>query len=83
MDNRETYETYSAAAIAELNGAIAADGLTGTQIARQLGMDYNTLRRYLRNEREIPMIVLYGIIDQLTISEAELFAKARARFERQ
>lgn len=82
MDNRETYESFSAAVIAQLNAEIAAAGLNMSAIAKDLGIDYSTLRRYLRNEREIPVIVLYAIIGKLSIDEAQLFTLARARFDR-
>jgi transcriptional regulator with XRE-family HTH domain len=82
VDNRDRYETYSAATIAALNGAIKADGLNVSKLAKRIGVDYNTLRRYLRSEREMPMIVLYAIVDQLTIDEAELFTQAQKRFDR-
>lgn len=81
VDNQETYETYSAAVIAALNGAIATDGLNMSTVAKQIGVDYGTLRRYLRNEREIPVLVLYAIIDQISIDEGELFRRARALFD--
>jgi transcriptional regulator with XRE-family HTH domain len=82
VDNRETYESFSAAVIAQLNAEITGDGLNMSTLAKQIDVDYGTLRRYLRNEREIPVLVLYAIIDQLSISEAELFTLARARFDR-
>lgn len=82
VDNRAQYETFSAAVLGELNGAITAAGMNVTSMAKRLGMDYNTLRRYLSGEREIPVLVLYAAIDQLPIDEAELFRRARARFER-
>lgn len=80
--NREKYETFSAAVIAQLNAEISAAGLKMSELARRLDVDYGTLRRYLKNEREIPVVVLYAIIDQLPITEAQLFTLARARFDR-
>lgn len=82
MENRDQYETFSSAVIAELNGAIAAAGMNITSLAKKIGADYNTLRRYLSGEREIPVLVLYAIIDQLPIDEAELFRRARVAFDR-
>jgi transcriptional regulator with XRE-family HTH domain len=82
VDNREQYETFSSAVLAELSGAIKAAGMNVTALAKRIDMDYNTLRRYINGEREIPMVVLYAVIDQLPIDEAELFKRARARFER-
>jgi hypothetical protein len=82
VENRETYESFSAAVIAQLNAEISAAGLKSSDIARKLDIDYGTLRRYLKNEREIPVVVMYAIIDQLPdVSEAELFTRARARFD--
>lgn len=80
VDDRDKYESYSAAVMAELNGAITAAGMNATSLAKRLGMDYNTVRRYLAGEREMPMLVLYAIIAQLPIDEAELFRRARAGF---
>lgn len=79
--NRDRYESFSAAVIAQLNAEISAEGLKMSELARRLDIDYGTLRRYLKNEREIPTIVLYAIIDQLPVSEAQLFTRARARFD--
>lgn len=82
MDNPESYESFSAAVIAQLNAEIAAAGLNRSVLAKRLDIDYGTLGRYLKNEREIPMKILYAIVDQLDISEADLFKLARARFDR-
>lgn len=82
VDNRETYESFSAAVIAQLNAEISGDGLNMSTLAKQLDIDYGTLRRYLKNEREIPVIVLYAIIDKLSVDEATLFTLARERFDR-
>jgi transcriptional regulator with XRE-family HTH domain len=81
VDKRETYESFSAAVIAQLNAEMSAEGLKMSELARRLDIDYGTLRRYLKNEREIPVVVLYAIIDQLPITEAEFFTRARARFD--
>jgi transcriptional regulator with XRE-family HTH domain len=82
VDNPEAYESFSAAVIAQLNAEIAGAGLKRAELARKLGMDYVTLGRYLKGEREIPVIVLYAIIDQLPIDEAGLFKLARERYDR-
>lgn len=82
MDKRETYESFSAAVIAQLNGEISAAGLTRTALAKQIDVDYGTLSRYLKNDREIPMHVLWAIIDQLDVDEATVFRLARERFDR-
>lgn len=82
VDNRESYESFSAAVIAQLNAEMVGDGLNMATLAKQIDVDYGTLRRYLKGEREIPVIVLYAIIDKLSVDESELFKLARARFER-
>lgn len=81
VDTRETYKTFSDAVIAQVNAEIARDGLNRSVIAKRIDIDYGTLSRYLKNERPIPILVFYAVIDQLKISESELFRLARERFE--
>lgn len=81
VDNRETYD-LSAAVTAQLNAEISAAGLKRSELARTLEMDYGTLSRYLKNEREMPMHVLWAIIDQLDVDEATILKLARERFDR-
>lgn len=82
MDSRETYDSFSAAVIAQLNAEISGAGLNRAELARTIGIEYKTLGRYLKNEREIPMHVLWAIIDQLDIDEATLLKLARERLDR-
>lgn len=83
VDNPESYATFSSAVIAQLNAEITAAGMNRATLARQIGMDYGTLGRYLKDERDIPILVLYAIVDRLPIDEATLFTRARERFEQQ
>jgi hypothetical protein len=82
MENEETYKDLSGAVIAQLNAEIKGDGLNVSVMAKKIGVDYNTLRRYLKNERDIPMPIFYAIVDQLSIDEADLFKLARGRLAR-
>lgn len=82
VDSRETYDSFSAAVIAQLNGEITAAGLNRAEIARALGVDYKQLGRYLKGEREIPVHILWAIIDLLPkVDEATLLKRARDRFD--
>jgi transcriptional regulator with XRE-family HTH domain len=82
VKDEERYKSYSAALIAQMNAEIKGDGETVRSIAAKIGVDYNTLRRYLAGDREIPMTVMYAIVDQLSVDESELYRLARARFDR-
>lgn len=81
MSEPDTYESFSAAVIAQLNAELGAAGLSRAEVARNIGVDYKQLGRYLKGEREIPVKVLYAIVDELPIDEAKLFRRARERFD--
>lgn len=78
----EPYAAFSAAVIAQLNAEIAGAGLKRAELARKIDINYVQLGRYLKGERELPMSVLYAIVDQLPIDEATLFRLARERVDR-
>ena len=82
MSEPDAYQPWSEAVVAQINAEIAGAGLNRAELARKIDVNYVQLGRYLKGEREIPMRVLYAIIEQLPIDEATLFRRARERFDR-
>lgn len=73
---------YSEAVLEQLNAEIGANpNLTDKAIAGKIGMDYNTLRRYLRGERKMPLHVFWGVLSALDIEESTFLTRARTRLE--
>lgn len=75
----EEINALSRGILAQLNAEIAAAGLDVKKFARGLGADYNTFRRYMNGEREIPMHVFWAALDALSIDTAEFMQGAQRR----
>lgn len=79
MSEPDGYESWSAAVVAQINAEIAGAGLNRAELARRIDVNYVQLGRYLTGDREIPMRIIYAIVEQLPIDEATLFRRARDR----
>lgn len=79
MPNNDRARTYTEAVLAQLNAEIAAHDTTVKDLAGELGMDYNTFRRYTKGERDMPMPVLWDAIAALGIDELTFITRAKER----
>lgn len=67
------------AALVQLAAEIAAHGQTVKSTAGLIGIDYNTYRRYVLGEREMPLDVLTRSLEVLGLDYPTFAARARGR----
>lgn len=67
------------AVLVQLAAEIAAHDHTAASLARALGRDPNTFRRWVRGEREMPFPVLAAILHELKIDPVVFMTRVRDR----
>lgn len=65
-----------AAVIAQLNAEIITAGLTPTSLARQMGLNYGSFRKYLNGEQEMHAFMLWDILAALQVAPNEFMKSA-------
>jgi transcriptional regulator with XRE-family HTH domain len=65
--------------LAQLNAEISAAGLDVKKLAVKMGADYNTFRRYMNGEREIPMHVFWAALKELGVDTGDFMREAQRR----
>lgn len=81
MPDRERHP-LTAAVLEQLVAEIAAHGKSVKSVAGLLGFDYNTYRRWIVGEREMPLDVLTRTLEVLHLDYAVFAARARERLPR-
>ncbi|WP_156759524.1 helix-turn-helix domain-containing protein [Microbacterium karelineae] len=69
----------SLAMAAQIRAERAAAEMTIDQLAAASGMHKQTLMRYLKGTRDIPLAAFYAIADGLGVAPGDLLARAQAR----
>lgn len=69
----------SRAILLQLNAEITAHDTSAKEVAGRIGKDYNTFRRYLTGERELPVTVLSQALDAIGIDPVVFMTRARDR----
>lgn len=69
----------TAAILEQLLAEVAAQGKTVKSVAGVIGMDYNTYRRYVQGERDMPVDVLTRTLEVLHLDYPTFLARARER----
>lgn len=69
----------SEATVDQLDAEIRASSFSMKSLAAEIGIDYLTLRRYLRGQRQMPTPILLMALDALGISGHAFFDRAAAR----
>jgi len=81
LNDAERAEQYQDAVLGQLNAEMSAKGYNVKTLAAAVGKDYNTFRRWMNGEREIPIRMLWRTIAALGVP-AEVFTdRARRRLE--
>ena len=70
----------SAAVSAQIRAERAAAGMTIAQLSRESGIPEQTLMRYLKGTRDIPLAALYAIADGLGMPLGVLLSRSQSRF---
>jgi len=70
------------AVIAQLNAEITTAGLTPTSLARQMGLNYGSFRKYLNGEQDMHAFMLWDILAALEVTPAEFMQSAEALHSR-
>ncbi len=83
MPDPDTDSPLTQAVLTQLEAEIVAHRYSVTSLAAALGMDRNTLRRWVKGERDLPLPVLTAILDQLRLDPAVFMARARDRLREQ
>jgi hypothetical protein len=78
-DPRRRSTVATEAILGQLNAEVAAHGHSIKAIAALCGYDYNTFRRWMKGEREIPLTVLLDVLQTIHLEPSVFFARARAR----
>jgi transcriptional regulator with XRE-family HTH domain len=81
VDNEERANAYTAAILEQLNAEIAARDLNVKALAKLMGMDYGTFRRYTEGLRPLPMTKLWQALDILGIDYGVFTRRASERLE--
>lgn len=74
-------ERYQAAVLAQLNAEASAAGYSVKTLAAAVDKDYSTFRRYMNGEREMPIRLLWQVLEQLDLSVDVFTDRARRRLE--
>jgi transcriptional regulator with XRE-family HTH domain len=67
------------ALLQQLRAELSAHDQTVTSIARQLDRNYDTIRRYVMGERDMPLEVLWSILDALDVDAESFMRRTRER----
>ena len=70
------------AVIAQLNAEITTAGHTPTSLAREMGVNYGSFRKYLNGELEMHAFMLWDILDALRVRPAEFMRSAEVLYNR-
>ena len=70
------------AVIAQLNAEITTAGQTPTSLAREMGVNYGSFRKYLNGELEMHAFMLWDILDALHVRPAEFMRSAEVLYNR-
>ena len=70
------------AVIAQLNAEITTAGMTPTSLAREMGLNYGSFRKYLNGDLEMHLFMLWDILKALEVSPAEFMKSAEALHNR-
>ena len=71
-----------AAVIAQLNAEITTAGLTPTSLAKQMGLNYGSFRRYLNGEQDMHAFMLLDVLEALAVTPVEFMKSAEALHSR-
>lgn len=67
------------AVLTQLQAEIKAHGETITSVSRTMGRNYDTIRRYVIGEKDMPVDVLWAVLDVLKIEPDVFMKRARER----
>ena len=67
------------AVLLQVKAEIRAHDESITSVARKLGRNYDTIRRYVMGEKDIPVDVLWSILDVLDVDPEVFMRRARDR----
>ena len=70
------------AVIAQLNAEITTAGHTPTSLAREMGLNYGSFRKYLNGELDMHAFMLWDILAALKVTPAEFMRSAEALHSR-
>lgn len=82
MDVSEQAAQTTAAVLAQLAAEITAHGFTVKSLAAETGRDYNTYRRWVIGEREMPLPVLMQSLQTIGVSLEVFMQRAADRLAR-
>jgi transcriptional regulator with XRE-family HTH domain len=69
------------AVVVQINAEMAAKGWKPSDLSREAGIPKNTLSRYLKGERGIPLDTFGDIAQALSLSYVELASRAQRRLK--
>lgn len=78
--NESVSEMYLSAVRAELRAEIAANLTDRTELAEAVGISRQSLVRYLSGDREIPLLVLMGILNFYDMDMPTFWERVEKRF---
>jgi hypothetical protein len=81
MNNKKS-EEFETAVIKQIKAEIAAASMNAKSLAEKLDKDYFTLRRYLVNERKMPLGIFLAIAEALEVDAATLVQRAEQRLKK-
>ena len=70
------------AVIAQLNAEITTAGHTATSLAREMGLNYGSFRKYLNGDLEMHVFMLWDILAALDVTPTEFMKSAEALYSR-
>lgn len=73
-------DMYLSAVRAELRAEIAANLTDRTELAKAVGISRQSLVRYLSGDREIPLLVLMGILNYYDMDMLTFWERVEKRF---
>ena len=81
VNDEERASAYTSAILEQLNAEIAAQGSNVKALAKLMGMDYGTFRRYTEGVRPMPITKLWQALDALGIEYGVFIRRASERLE--
>ena len=82
MPNTENARSMHAAVLAQLNAEIITAGQTPTSLAREMGINYGSFRKYLNGELEMHLFMVWDILAALNVGATEFMQSAEALHNR-
>ena len=70
------------AVIAQLNAEITTAGQTPTSLAREMGLNYGSFRKYLNGDLEMHAFMLWDILAALEVAPSDFMKSAEALHNR-